>query len=307
MSSPLRISLGIKADPIEYRYSYEWLFKIMTDEGIQHLQIGSFFEIYQLEDSYFRDLRTLADDHGISISSMFTAHRELGGFFRGDPRWEKVARRNYERYIEIGALLGAERVGSNPGAVLRDRMDQKAAGTACYIKHMKELMAYATEKGVGTLTIEPMSCLAEPPTLPSELDSMAGELLAHHAGSPDTANVGYCADISHGYANTEREVIHTHMELLEASLPYLAELHLKNTDAIFNSTFGFSEAERENGIVDLASVRSLLEEKADVIPVDEIVAYLEIGGPKLGRDYTDIELEDALRSSLQHIKDVFNN
>ena len=84
-------------------------------------------------------------------------------------------------------------------------------------------------------------------------------------------------------------------------------MHLKNTDAIFNSTFGFSEAERENGIVDLAAVRSLLEEKADVIPVDEIVAYLEIGGPTLGRDYTDLEVEDALRSSLQHIKDVFNN
>ena len=125
---PMNLLLGIKTDPIEYRYSYDWLFRLMAEEGVELAQLGSFFEGYQLPDEFFRDLRRRAADHGVRIVSTFTAHRELGGFFRDDgPGWVAVARRNFERAIEIGALLGARSVGSNPGAVLRDRMGTKAA------------------------------------------------------------------------------------------------------------------------------------------------------------------------------------
>ena len=36
-----------------------------------------------------------------------------------------------------------------------------------------------------------------------------------------------------------------------------------------------------------------------------MVGYLEIGGPKIGRDYSDIKLEGQLRTSLRAIKEVF--
>ena len=142
------------------------LFKLLAEEGIRHVQFGSFFEAYQLPDDFFRELRWQAAEQRVTIGSLFTAHRELGGFFRTEPGFEGVARRNYERFIEVGSLLGAESVGSNPGAVLRDLMETKAQGMACYVRHMKELMGYAAERGVKWLTIEPMSCLAEPPTRP---------------------------------------------------------------------------------------------------------------------------------------------
>ena len=304
MAQPLQIRLGVKADPIEYRYSYGWLLRLMAEEGIEHMQLGSFFEAYQLDDSYFTELRDEAAQHGVRISSVFTAHRELGGFFRCDPRWEAVARRNYERFIEIGALLGAQHVGSNPGATLRDEMDAKGEGVACYLRHMKELMAYAHAQGVQCLTIEPMSCLAEPPTLPDEIAGMAEELLAHHRETPNTSRIGYCADTSHGYAEADGRVVHSHIDLFRATLPYLVEFHVKNTDALFSSTFGFSEEERQHGIVDLAAFRDLLVEHASVLPRNEVVAYLEIGGPKLGRDYSDRELEGQLRASLQHMRET---
>lgn len=53
---------------------------------------------------------------GLRIKSVFTAHRELGGFFVGDPRLEAAARRGFERLLQVGALLGADYIGSNPGA-----------------------------------------------------------------------------------------------------------------------------------------------------------------------------------------------
>ncbi len=77
----LNLQLGVKTDPTQYRYSYEWLFRLLAEEGITLVQLGTFFEIYQLPDEYFVQLRRQAEDVGVRISSIFTAHRELGGFF----------------------------------------------------------------------------------------------------------------------------------------------------------------------------------------------------------------------------------
>ena len=299
--SALTLQLGLKSDPILYRYSYPWLFRLLAEEGVHHVQLGSFFELYQLPDSFFHRLRAQAADHAITISSVFTAHREIGGYFQGD-EWVGVARKNHRRLIEIAGLLGARAAGTNPGAVLRDRMGTKSQGLATYIAHMKELMHEAHALGVPELTIEPMSCAAEPPALPEEQRQMAEELCAYHTVHPDTAAVGYCIDIAHGYCDAQKQVICDHWALLEAGLPWCRELHLKNTDTIYDKTFGFRADERKKGIIDVAATRTWLQQRADVLPVRELVGYLEIGGPKLGRDYSDGDLEGMLRESLQHLR-----
>jgi ribulose-phosphate 3-epimerase len=300
------LQLGVKTDPVEYRFSYEWLFRLLVEEGIRHVQLGTFFEIYQLPDEYFHRLRRRADDLGIAIHSIFTAHRELGWFFIDEPGWEAAARRNYERLVEVGALVGARSVGSNPGAVYRDRMGSKRRGVECFLRHMRELMGFAHERGVEWLVIEPMSCLAEPPTLPDEIRSMADELDAYHRQHAEsTARIGYCADVAHAYLDRDCRVVHDHLELLEAALPYLVEVHLKNTDSQYCSTFGFSPAEREVGVIGIEPVRQLMLSHAERIPVDCLTGYLEIGGPKLGRDYSDSDLADQLRQSLCYLKEVW--
>jgi ribulose-phosphate 3-epimerase len=279
----------------------------LAEEDIHHVQLGTFFELYQLPDTFFVDLRRLAEAYQIRISSVFTSHRELGGFFRDEhPAWEVVARRNYERLIEVGALVGARSVGSNPGAVMRDRMGFKGEGIRRYVRHMKELMGYAHEVGVSCLTIEPMSCLAEPPTLPNEIRDMAEELLAYHGQHPDaTACVGYCADVAHAYVDSAYSLSWDNHQLLAAALPYLRELHLKNTDEHFGAVFGFSPAERERGVVRIEAIRDFLLDRAELIPVGELIGYLEIGGPKTGRDYSDYRLESQLRDSLRYLRETF--
>jgi len=296
--------LGVKSDPILYRYTYDWLFAIMASEGVRHLQLGTFFELYDLPDIFFTDLRHKADSAGVVISSIFTAHRELGGFFRDDgPGWEDVARRRFERLVDIAGLLGAKRVGSNPGAVLRDRMASKSKGLQTYIKHFKTLMHRAANVGVEWLTIEPMSCVAEPPTLPQEMTELMRELDAHHAANAKTtARPGFCIDVAHGYADVNRNVVCDHMELMRAALPWTCETHLKNTDASYDSTFGFGAADRARGVIDAVAVRDFYTAHAGELPVRELVGYLEIGGPKLGRDYSDPNLEAMLHESLRHLR-----
>lgn len=302
----LSLKVGLKTDPIDYRYSFEWLFRLLAEEGIGDIQLGSFVEIYHLPDDFFLWLRQKAAGYDISITSMFTSHRELGGFFRDEPGWMEVTQKNYRRLIDIGALLGTSSVGSNAGAALRDRMDTKDKGVRLYMQHMKGLMEYACERGITTLCLEPMSSLAEPPTLPEEIENMLRELNEHHSRHPDTtARFGLCFDIAHGYADRNGVVRSNGQQLLEASLPYLHEVHLKNTDSLFRETFAFSREERSYGTIQVKEFTDLLMRRHDEIPVHEIVGYLEFDGLKKGRDYTDHLLGDALRESLRYLKDVF--
>ena len=49
----------------------------------------------------------------------------------------------------------------------------------------------------------------------------------------------------------------------------------------------------------------MLLARAASLPVHEVVGYLEIGGPKLGRDYSDQGLVQQLRESLAYLKEVW--
>ena len=299
------IHLGLKTDPINTRFSFEWLFDLLQEEGIKYVQLGSFFELYTLEDDYFHELKEKADSRGLQIKSMFTAFRELGGFFYGNKYMEQSARKNYEKYINVASILGVDYCGSNPGAIYRDQMHSKKDGIACYLDHMKELMCIAYEKRLKALTIEPMSCLAEPPTLPEEIDQMLGYLADYHSANPHTVPVYLCGDISHGYADAERSIKYSNEFLFKHGVKYMAEFHFKNTDSIYNSTFGFSPEEQEKGIINLNDFKRIIQENKNHFPVSDVVGYLEMSGPKTGRDYSDPHLAQSIRTSLRAIKNAF--
>ena len=304
--TPVRLEIGIKSDPIEYRYTFEWLFRLMNRHGVRHLQLGSFHELYLVEDGYLHGLRELAARYGVRIKSCFTAHRELGGFFGANRFLEHAARKSYERLIHVAAVLGADYAGGSAGFVYRDRGDLRDRGLACYVAHMKELMQIAREKGLRGLTIEVMSSTHEPPSTPREIDALIGELGAHHHRHPGaTVPVYLCGDISHGLADAKRRVLHTNTALFLHAIPSLCEFHIKNTDAAFDKTFGFAPEERARGIVDLGDLRRLILENADRFPVSDLVGYLEHPGPKVGRDYTDNTLQAMLEQSLAAILAAF--
>lgn len=298
------IEIGIKSDPIQTRYSFDWLFNLMNDLELTAVQIGSFIELYTIDIQYFEKIKNSAVKKNIHLRSMFTAHRELGGFFYHDPHMEKVARKMYERYIDVASFLGVDYCGSNPGAVYRDQMENKAEGIACYMKHMKELSSYAYEKGLKGLTIEPMSCAAEPPTSKDEIVQMMNDLNLYHRQNPEnTVPFFLCGDISHGWAGPDKEIISSNYALFETGLPWMCEFHYKNTDEFYHSTFGFSKSEQQKGIVDLNRVRQIIQDHQSLLPVLPVTGYLEISGPKTGRDYSDRLLAEQLTESIEAIKE----
>ena len=301
------LSLGVKSDPITYRYTFEWLFDLMRNNHVENMQLGSFFELYQLDDSFFLELRKKAESRGIQIKSCFTAHRELGGFMTNDPRFAAIARHNYERLIEVAALLGSAYCGSNAGAVYRDRLDGKKQGIETFLQNMRELMILAAEQGLKGLTIEPMSCEAEPPSSSSEIVSMMTSLEEYRKTNSPTVPVYLCGDISHGLADDQHRVVEDNKSLFLTGIPWMAEFHFKNTDSVYGSTFGFDPEERRRGIIDLEEIVQMVYQNADRWPVSSVVGYLELPGPKLGRDYSDHHLGVMLESSISAIQDAIKN
>ncbi|MGQ9615444.1 MAG: sugar phosphate isomerase/epimerase family protein [Spirochaetota bacterium] len=301
----MRLSIGIKSDPIQRRYSYEWLFNLMNRMGISYVQLGSFFEMPLLDDEYFYELREKAREYDVRIKSLFSAHREVEGFYVPDPHLRKVARKICERYIHIASILGADYAGTSPGCSNRDRMDYREKGIEYFISNLKELMHMAKEKGLKGLSIEIMSCAAEPPATPQEISRFMNSLLPYHTANKDrTVPVYLLGDISHGYADAQGRVIYSNYEIFEFAIPYMNEFHIKNTDGIFNKTFGFSEEEIKGGCVDLSRLKDIIEKNRDKWPVEEVTGYLEHLGPKVGRDYTDFKLEEILIDSLKAVNKI---
>ena len=299
------LHLGVKSDPIVARYSFDWLFDLMKEHGIHRLQMGSSFPFWFAADDWFRGLRRSAEARSIWISSTFSSFRELG-FANADRLLDEAVLGGWKRAIHVAALVGAESFGSNACLVLRDKPQSREPGLRTFIESMRVLLAAARSAGLKALTIEPMSSLYEVPSTPDEIRTIAEEVCAYHAShASTTVPLLLCGDISHGVADAEGRVIHDNWSLFEMQIPWMREFHFKNTDAIFNSTFGFGPAEREKGIVDLRRLRSLIDANAARFPSAEITGYLEIPGPKLGRDYTDHHLERMLVESIQALKAVF--
>lgn len=305
MKKDIELLLGVKSDPITYRYSFEWLFDLMAEEGVTYLQLGTFFELYFLPDSYFLRLREEAEKRGIIISSVFSAYRELGGFLLEDPDLVHVTERNYRRLIEVAALLGASSCGASAGAFPRDRLTLREKGITRYLEKMKELLHYARSCGLAWLTAEPMSCFAEPPCSADEVRRIGEELTRYWEEHKDSAaRFGFCADVSHGWIDKDGTLREHHLSLFLATFPYLHEFHWKNTDVMYHETFGFEPENRKRGIIDVQVVQSLLVEHSHLLPERRLIGYLELPGPKLGRDYSDYLLERMLRESLRYLRQV---
>jgi ribulose-phosphate 3-epimerase len=303
----MKVHLGVKSDPIESRYSFEWLFDIMQGLGVHRLQMGTSFPTFTAEDAYFKKLRDMAEKRDVHISSLFTSHRELGGFASGDPILEHGARKGWERIIHVAALLGAESAGSNAGIVMRDQPHLREPGIRCFFEHMKGLLPMARAAGLASLTIEPMSSIWEYPSTPDEVRRVATELDPFRAANPEsTVPLHLCADISHGVADAEGRVLHDNWSLFEMEIPWMREFHFKNTDRIFNSTFGFAPDEQARGIVDLPRLKQLIDRNTKRFPTRAVTGYLELSGPKVGREYSDPQLERMLVQSLEALRAVFD-
>jgi sugar phosphate isomerase/epimerase len=226
----MTVHVGVKSDPIENRYSFDWLFDLMAEQHAGWLQLGSSYPFFHADPVWFLDLARKAERRGIRIASTYTSYREMTGFFSGDRHLEAASHHAWERLIQVASWVGAFSAGSSCGSVLRDQPGEKEPGLARWFRHMKELVRTAKAAGLSALCIEPMSSMFEPPSTPEEMDRVTREMDAFHAADrAGTVPVRFCADISHGLADRERRVVVDNWRLFEAGIPHTHEFHFKTT------------------------------------------------------------------------------
>ena len=57
--------------------------------------------------------------------------------------------------------------------------------------------------------------------------------------------------------------------------------------------------------MDLRRLKDLIDHNAERFPARAVTGYLELGGPKVGREYSDPQLERMLVQSMEALRAVF--
>ena len=94
----------------------------MAEEGVTRLQLGTFFELYSLPDEWCLRLKKQADDFGVTIDSIFTAHQMGGCRMTHDPSSRVVGTdhrvEGFENlYVVDGSVLPTS-LGVNPSETI---------------------------------------------------------------------------------------------------------------------------------------------------------------------------------------------
>ena len=139
----MTLHLGVKSDPIESRYSFDWLFDLMKGCGVHRLQMGTLVPGLLRGGRSFP--RTAALGGGTRDPDHQHVHIPPGARVRQRrSAARRCRRRGWERMIHVAALVGAECVGSNACVVLRDQpADPGARACGPSSQNMKELLGIA--------------------------------------------------------------------------------------------------------------------------------------------------------------------
>ena len=286
--SGITLELGVRIDPTEDLYSYEWILQLMQEEEIRCAQLASFFGLYQLTDASVLELKARAEHFGVSFTSISAVHRELCGLFRPEKEYQRIATGIFERLVDIGALLEANSVGINVPMVPRhgDTRQEQQDGFRVRLGRLKDLVHRAQERGIDTLTVE---------------HTTLDQRIAEELDADGTCTQIEAATIRYSFDTrsmaTDRMLTHV--------VPQLHELHLRNTDLNLLGTFGFSERDRTVGIVDIPKLRQLLVSQPGGPHQRWITGYAEVAGPKPGGSHLDKTIQRANRESLRYLRETF--
>ena len=303
----MTVHVGVKSDPIENRYSFDWLFGLMAEQHVGWLQLGSSFPFFHAEAEWFRDLSRRAERRGIRIESTYSSYREMTGFFAADPHLEAASRFAWERLIQVAVVggrlfrgielrLGAprppRREGARPRAVLpppegalAHREGRRPLG-AVHRAHVVALRAAIDPRGDGPG--DPGNGRVprgrSPPARCPSSSAPTSPTASRTATGGWWSTTGACS----------RRASRTR-----------ASSTSRTPTTGSTGPSGSPRRSARRGIVDLERFRALIDANADRFPVQELVGYLELPGPKTGRDYTDNLLGSALGESLAALKAVF--
>ena len=242
-----------------YPVPSQWA-KIISDLQVKHVQLTSdLFSPYyddHILDKYVKEISSLKEKYGFSITSVFTGgFTRVNHFCHPDPDVRDYWMKWFKKFTNYAVELGALRIGSHIGimSIQDNLMNRKIFQERC-IDLWKELAQYAGEKGIKELTWEHMSIEREQGHNREDIDFLINQF------KNTQIPIKLCLDPDHGDLTSKDKLDYEPYGLIRKYLPFSSQLHLKQTSPDKRKNSTFIEKNNANGLIKAPRVASLLNE-----------------------------------------------
>ena len=300
---PPRVHLGVNLNFAKFVYGQKKAIDIVRDEfGLNLIEAVTDFDfgptLYQTNveayRAYYRDIGQHAADRGVGIETVLTFYRDTAAIAHPNADVRESTYIVGKAMLEAARCYGARLAGSMPFT-----MDKEIAGDPKQFKPLFDAAIEiwnrwrreASDYGLEGLIIEAMSTLREGcSTIVDTRETL--DAFDRAESSEPMVPMGLLYDVGHGISETESsDPRDRDFEAWIGAFPdRIVEIHLKDTDPLFQATFHFGSGK---GIIDLEKLFRVMRE---TITVPRVVMFLEIPG-KRARDIGEIEsIEEHKRS-----------
>ena len=311
---PPRIIFGVNLNFAKYVYSPRRALEIAKDAlGVRHVEMvadndfGPAFYLGRPESfrAHHREIAAAARELGVEIPSVLTIYRDSGAIAASNPEIRDSARQVGLSILEQAASYGAPYVGISFFTMNRDEAEDADRFERAYeaaLEIWKGWMADARRLGIEFLLVEMAAARREACSTIADTRKTLEALEGHHRANPETTvPVGLCYDTGHGISRAESpdESDRDFRGWLAAFPGEIHEIHLKNTDSEFQSTWHFTAAGEAvtRGIIEPREVLRCVKETSTV---PTLLLYLEVPG-KRGRDIGERQAIDEHRQSIRKV------
>jgi sugar phosphate isomerase/epimerase len=310
---PAKIVFGVNLSFAKFVYGpHRALEVVRKDLGLRHVEMVPDIDFgpafYVTAPEAFRAHHWAVADEarklGVTIESILTFYRDTGAIAHTDPAIRESVYRIGLSILEEAACYRARYASSEMFSVHREDAEDPLLFESFYdtsVKTWKRWLQDARTLGLEAMLIETAAAFREGcATIDDTRSALEIFDRFHHDNPQTTVPVHLCYDTGHGISDEESDDPRDRdfRAWFDAFPDRILEIHLKNTDPLFQETFHFGGDEK--GIVDPISV---IEAIRDRLRVPRVLLFLEVPG-KRGREIGERRTIEGHRRSIAAVRDA---
>lgn len=311
---PPRIHLGVNLNFAKYVYGRRRALDIVREVfGLHHVEMVPDIDFgpafYLRSPGAFRAHHREVGEHarriGVSIVGILTFYRDNVAIAHPDPEIRRSAETVMESEAEQAACYEARFCSASFAAMHREDYENPERRGRLFREATdawKRWMMACRSSGIERVLIETAGALREGCSTIEQTRRTLAELdRAYEADPGRYAPVGLCYDTGHGVSPEEGDDRERDFRAWFSAFPdRINEIHLKDTDPEFLSTWPFTGPGKGRGIIALVEVIRAVRE---MLTVPEVYLFLETPG-KRGRSVGEDRAIEDHRISILAIQEA---
>ncbi len=289
---PPKICFGVNLNFAKFVYGPKRAMEIVRDkfglrrvEAVPDIDFGPVFYLQSPESyrNHHWDIADHASRLGMKIESVLTFYRDMGAIAHPNATIRESAYRIGLAMHEMASCYKARYSSASPFTMNREFAEDPERFQSLFdasVRVWKRWMEDASRLHLEKLLLETSSTYREGCSTLEDSQVMLDILDKHHDENPGTTvPVGLCYDTGHGISEIESPIAgdRDFRCWFDAFRDRIHEIHLKDTDPLFQETFHFGE---ERGIIDPDEIVVAIRDR---LTVPDVLLFIEVPG-KRGRE-----------------------